>query len=77
MSNFGDDDFDLEKLFKEIDLKQQEPGFSNHDNASFPVSQVPLFSTIRSPTEMSDDEVPSVTLTERVYCGLGRVEPGS
>ena len=44
MTNFGNDDLELAKLFKEIDLEQQEPGFSNHENASFPP-----FSTIGSP----------------------------
>ena len=65
MSDFGDEDYEIEKLFKEIDLGQQEPGFGNHDIASFPVSQVPLFSIIGSPTERSDDGVSLVTLEER------------
>ena len=66
MSNFSDDEeYEIDKLFQEIDLGQQDTGFGNHDDALFPISQVPLFSPVGSPTERSDDGVPSVTLEQR------------
>ena len=79
MSDFGEEDYEIEKLFKEIDQGQQDEGFGNHDDALFPISQVPLFSPVVSPTEIPADGVPSVTLEERGRGGTadwGRAQPG-
>ena len=40
MSDFEKDEIEIEQLFKDIDLEQDELGFGNHDNAPFPESQV-------------------------------------
>ena len=65
MSDFEKDEFEIEQLFKDIDLEPEDLGFGNHDNAPFPESQVPLFPNVGSPTETSGDEVPPITLLER------------